>query len=51
MLFLKIFFYSPQSVKRATKLLLDGAILRKSFQPYEAHIPYILQVRHGYISL
>ncbi|OQV19264.1 DNA polymerase zeta catalytic subunit [Hypsibius exemplaris] len=42
-LYLKIYFYNPASIKRALKLLVDGAILRKSFQPYEAHIPYILQ--------
>lgn len=29
---------------RATRLLLNGAVLQKKFQPYESHIPYILQV-------
>ncbi|XP_055328989.1 DNA polymerase zeta catalytic subunit-like isoform X2 [Paramacrobiotus metropolitanus] len=42
-MFLKIYFYSAQSIKRAVKLLMNGAVLRKKFQPYESHIPHLLQ--------
>ena len=30
---------------RLADLLLSGAILNQVLQPYEAHVPYILQVR------
>ncbi|KAI3948071.1 hypothetical protein MKX01_014670 [Papaver californicum] len=42
-LFVKIYLYYPHEVARVAKLLLDGAVLDKSFQPYESHIPYLLQ--------
>ncbi|KAI3848221.1 hypothetical protein MKX03_003499 [Papaver bracteatum] len=42
-LFVKIYLYYPHEVARVAKLLLDGAILDKSFQPYESHIPFLLQ--------
>ncbi|KAL8028904.1 hypothetical protein ABFX02_14G193000 [Erythranthe guttata] len=42
-LFLKIYFYHPQDVSRAANLLLTGAILDKVLQPYESHIPFLLQ--------
>lgn len=29
---------------RAADLLLGGAVMGRVFQPYEAHIPYLLQV-------
>nr|KYP71224.1 DNA polymerase zeta catalytic subunit [Cajanus cajan] len=35
--------YYPQDVSRAATLLLAGAVLDKSLQPYESHIPFILQ--------
>ncbi|CAH2065903.1 unnamed protein product [Thlaspi arvense] len=35
--------YHPHDVARAASLLLDGAVLGKSLQPYESHIPFILQ--------
>uniref|UniRef100_A0A336LYV6 DNA polymerase n=1 Tax=Culicoides sonorensis TaxID=179676 RepID=A0A336LYV6_CULSO len=41
--FLKIYLYHPGLIKRAANLLLNGAIMNKSFQPHESHIPYILQ--------
>lgn len=41
--FFKIFLYNPHYIKRVTKLLENGAILGKVFQPYESHIPYLLQ--------
>ncbi|XP_017436158.1 DNA polymerase zeta catalytic subunit isoform X3 [Vigna angularis] len=42
-LFVKIYLYYPQDVSRAASLLLAGAVLDKSLQPYESHIPFILQ--------
>ncbi|PHT98415.1 DNA polymerase zeta catalytic subunit [Capsicum chinense] len=42
-LFLKIYFYHPQDVSRAANLLLGGAVLDKSLQPHESHIPFLLQ--------
>ncbi|KAI0225629.1 hypothetical protein LSAT2_023636 [Lamellibrachia satsuma] len=42
--FLKIYLYNPSMVKRLADLLLGGAVLNKVFQPYEAHIPYLLQM-------
>uniref|UniRef100_A0A336M6X9 DNA polymerase zeta catalytic subunit n=1 Tax=Culicoides sonorensis TaxID=179676 RepID=A0A336M6X9_CULSO len=41
--FLKIYLYHPGLIKRVANLLLNGAIMNKSFQPHESHIPYILQ--------
>ncbi|MCD7446604.1 hypothetical protein HAX54_010796, partial [Datura stramonium] len=42
-LFLKIYLYHPQDVSRAASLLLGGAVLDKSLQPHESHIPFLLQ--------
>ncbi|KAK7258870.1 hypothetical protein RIF29_24458 [Crotalaria pallida] len=42
-LFVKIYLYYPQDVSRAANLLLAGAVLDKSLQPHESHIPFILQ--------
>ncbi|XP_021623348.1 DNA polymerase zeta catalytic subunit isoform X8 [Manihot esculenta] len=42
-LFVKINFYNPHDVSRAANLLLGGAVLDKSLQPHESHIPFILQ--------
>ncbi|XP_058738566.1 DNA polymerase zeta catalytic subunit isoform X2 [Vicia villosa] len=41
--FVKIYLYYPQDVSRAATLLLAGAVLDKSLQPHESHIPFILQ--------
>lgn len=41
--FVKIYLYYPQDVSRAANLLLAGAVLNKSLQPHESHIPFILQ--------
>ncbi|CAN8238640.1 unnamed protein product [Cochlearia groenlandica] len=41
--FVKISLYHPHDVARAASLLLAGAVLGKSLQPYESHIPFILQ--------
>ncbi|KAG2695557.1 hypothetical protein I3760_07G018400 [Carya illinoinensis] len=42
-LFMKIYLYYPHDVSRAAKLLLNSAVLDRSLQPYESHIPFILQ--------
>ncbi|KZV47318.1 DNA polymerase zeta catalytic subunit-like [Dorcoceras hygrometricum] len=53
-LFVKIYLYAtenldeylsyyPQDVSRAAKLLLAGGVMDKILQPYEAHIPFLLQ--------
>ncbi|KAK1804828.1 hypothetical protein P4O66_003667 [Electrophorus voltai] len=42
--FMKIYLYNPQMVRRACELLQGGAVMGKSFQPHEAHIPYLLQL-------
>jgi DNA polymerase zeta len=41
--FLKIYMLNPSYMQRLTDLLRNGSIMGKSFQPYEAHIPYLLQ--------
>lgn len=43
--FLRIFFYNPFDIKKTVDLLQSGAIMNQIMQPYEAHIPYILQVK------
>uniref|UniRef100_A0A8C8FQF4 DNA polymerase zeta catalytic subunit n=1 Tax=Oncorhynchus tshawytscha TaxID=74940 RepID=A0A8C8FQF4_ONCTS len=42
--FMKIYLYNPQMVKRVCELLQGGAVMNKSYQPHEAHIPYLLQL-------
>ncbi|GAB4855556.1 hypothetical protein Ancab_024175 [Ancistrocladus abbreviatus] len=42
-LFMKIYLYYPHDVPRAASLLLGAAILEKSLQPHESHIPFLLQ--------
>ncbi|XP_059153946.1 uncharacterized protein LOC131939568 isoform X2 [Physella acuta] len=42
--FLKIYLYNPNNVRKVADLLLGGAVMNKSFQPHEAHIPYPLQL-------
>eukprot|EP00049_Salpingoeca_infusionum_P009764 m.165902 g.165902 ORF g.165902 m.165902 type:complete len:2389 (+) comp14438_c0_seq1:111-7277(+) len=41
--FLKISFYNPYATRLAADLLQEGAIGSTVYQPYEAHIPYVLQ--------
>eukprot|EP01052_Picozoa_sp_SAG31_P015261 SAG31_NODE_976_length_10618_cov_3.277118_4_plen_168_part_00 len=43
--FLKIEICQPGSISRLAQLLQSGAFLDRPFQPFEAHIPYVLQVR------
>ncbi|KAM4712702.1 DNA polymerase zeta catalytic subunit isoform 2-T2 [Anableps anableps] len=46
--FMKIYLYNPQIVKRVCELLQSGAVMNKSYQPHEAHIPYLLQLFMDY---
>jgi len=46
--FIKIFFYQPSMVKRASDLLSGGLVLGKSLQPHEAHVPFKLQFLMDY---
>ncbi|XP_070781827.1 DNA polymerase zeta catalytic subunit [Enoplosus armatus] len=42
--FMKVYLYNPQMVKRVCELLQSGAVMNKSYQPHEGHIPYLLQL-------
>ncbi|KAM3602464.1 uncharacterized protein V6R79_004647 [Siganus canaliculatus] len=42
--FMKIYLYNPQMVRRVCELLQSGAVMNKSYQPHEGHIPYLLQL-------
>ena len=41
--FLKIYMLNPAYMQRLGDLLRNGLIMGKSMQPYEVHIPYLLQ--------
>ncbi|RMZ16634.1 hypothetical protein D0862_01149 [Hortaea werneckii] len=41
--FLKIYLLNSQHMTRFTDLLQQGAIMKQVFQPYEAHLQYLLQ--------
>ncbi|XP_047429933.1 DNA polymerase zeta catalytic subunit isoform X2 [Mugil cephalus] len=43
-LFMKIYLYNPQMVKRVCELLQSGAVMNKNYQPHEGHIPFLLQL-------
>ncbi|MQM19565.1 hypothetical protein Taro_052570 [Colocasia esculenta] len=47
-LFVKIYLYNPADVARVAALLLGGSILNRSIQPYESHIPFLLQFMVDY---
>ncbi|XP_032441986.1 DNA polymerase zeta catalytic subunit [Xiphophorus hellerii] len=46
--FMKIYLYNPQILKRVCELLQSGAVMNKSYQPHEGHIPYLLQLFMDY---
>ncbi|XP_040919803.1 DNA polymerase zeta catalytic subunit isoform X2 [Toxotes jaculatrix] len=46
--FMKIYLFNPQMVKRVCELLQSGAVMSKSYQPHEGHIPYLLQLFMDY---
>ncbi|KAK5163323.1 DNA polymerase zeta [Saxophila tyrrhenica] len=41
--YLKIYLLNPSHMTRFSDLLQQGAILQRHFQPYEAHLQYLLQ--------
>ncbi|RDW77392.1 putative catalytic subunit of DNA polymerase zeta UPR-1 [Coleophoma cylindrospora] len=41
--FLKIYMLNPMVMTRLADLLRQGVIMKKVFQPYEAHLQYLLQ--------
>ncbi|KAF4035862.1 DNA polymerase family B [Phytophthora infestans] len=47
-LFVQIFLYNPRVVASVVQLLESGAVVERRFQPYEAHIPFLLQVFADY---
>lgn len=46
--FLKIYMYNPIVMTRLADLLQQGVILKRKFQPYEAHLQYIPQFMIDY---
>ncbi|KAF0742807.1 hypothetical protein AaE_008593 [Aphanomyces astaci] len=43
-LFIKVFLYDPAMMSRIVQVVESGLVTQRTFQPYEAHIPYLLQV-------
>ncbi|KAG0225642.1 DNA polymerase zeta, partial [Actinomortierella wolfii] len=41
--FLKIYLFNPDNQTRIVDLMRGGAVMNRSFQPYEAHVPFRLQ--------
>lgn len=41
--YLKVYLLNPMNMTRFSDLLQQGAILKQVFQPYEAHLQYLLQ--------
>ena len=46
--YLKIYMLNPAHMQRLADLLRNGTIMGRPFQPYEAHIPYLLQFMADY---
>ena len=44
-LFIKVSLYNPSLMKTIATLFESGLIANQQFQVYEAHLPYLLQVR------
>ncbi|KAL4099442.1 hypothetical protein PRIC1_007247 [Phytophthora ramorum] len=47
-LFVQIFLYNPRVVSSVVQLLESGCVGERRFQPYEAHVPFLLQVFADY---
>ncbi|CAH0515493.1 unnamed protein product [Peronospora belbahrii] len=47
-LFVQIFLYHPRHVMTIVRLLETGCVGKRYFQPYEAHVPFLLQVFADY---
>ena len=43
LLFIKVSMFDPNLIKKTASLLQSGTILNRHFQPYESHIPFLLQ--------
>lgn len=43
-LFVQIFLYNPRVVTSVVHVLESGSVGEQRFQPYEAHVPFLLQV-------
>ncbi|KAG2530210.1 hypothetical protein JM18_001064 [Phytophthora kernoviae] len=43
-LFVQIFLYNPRVMASVVQLVESGCIGERKFQPYEAHMPFLLQV-------
>ncbi|PHH72803.1 hypothetical protein CDD80_4257 [Ophiocordyceps camponoti-rufipedis] len=46
--YLKIYMFNPAVMTRLADLLQQGAIMKQKFQPYEAHLQYLLQFMIDY---
>ncbi|KAG5984745.1 hypothetical protein E4U55_003389 [Claviceps digitariae] len=46
--FLKIYMFNPIVMTRLADLLQQGVIMKRKFQPYEAHLTYLLQFMVDY---
>lgn len=46
--FLKIYMFNPIVMTRLADLLQQGVIMKQQFQPYEAHLQYLLQFMVDY---
>ncbi|OTA08409.1 hypothetical protein A9Z42_0000970 [Trichoderma parareesei] len=46
--FLKIYMFNPLVMTRLADLLQQGVIMKRKFQPYEAHLQYLLQFMVDY---
>ncbi|KAI1391929.1 uncharacterized protein F4822DRAFT_388925 [Hypoxylon trugodes] len=46
--YLKIYMLNPMTMTRLAELLQQGVIMKQKFQPYEAHLQYLLQFMTDY---
>ncbi|KAK8877157.1 DNA polymerase family B [Apiospora arundinis] len=46
--YLKIYMLNPMVMTRLAELLQQGVIMKRKFQPYEAHLQYLLQFMTDY---
>ena len=46
--FLKVYMFNPVVMTRLADLLQQGVIMKRRFQPYEAHLQYLLQFMIDY---
>ncbi|OQS06869.1 hypothetical protein THRCLA_01100 [Thraustotheca clavata] len=44
MFFIKVFYYDPSKCSRLVQIVESGLVANRIFQPFEAHIPYLLQM-------